>query len=250
MSDHYATLGVRPDADLEEIKNAYWALAKQHHVVLATLGTASRRRADDEAKFAEAERELARLDEAYAVLVDPAARLDYNIAHAGADLSHLPGIIKDAAEGLDLDVEVGATRPRQLPTRPACVVCGGVPAAPAVLKEVTGMLVRYRVDAVREAFCNRCGTAAYRTAQGRTLLRGWWGLFALFHNFGAVAANWAMAKRLATLPEPSRPGKWPDGSLRPPLDPGAPLWQRPKLLAGGAVLVVLIVAAVADTFVL
>jgi curved DNA-binding protein len=64
FKDYYATLGVPPDADIDQIKKAYRKLARQHHPdVSKTAGT--------EAKFKE-------IGEAYATLKDPEKRAAYD----------------------------------------------------------------------------------------------------------------------------------------------------------------------------
>ena len=62
--DYYATLGVAPDADLDQIKKAYRKLARQNHPDMSKAPEA-------EAKFKEAA-------EAYATLKDPEKRAAYD----------------------------------------------------------------------------------------------------------------------------------------------------------------------------
>jgi curved DNA-binding protein CbpA len=70
--DYYRTLGVRPEATEEEIRKAYRRLALQWHP-------------DRNQGKPEAEERFKEISEAYAVLIDPATRREYDGArHAGA----------------------------------------------------------------------------------------------------------------------------------------------------------------------
>jgi curved DNA-binding protein CbpA len=71
MADHYTLLGVRPDADRAAIQAAYRALARQHHP-----------------DFGGDEATMAALNEAWAVLSDPGARMAYD---SGRRRSRAPG---------------------------------------------------------------------------------------------------------------------------------------------------------------
>ncbi len=68
VSDHYAVLGVPPDANEQEIKEAYRRLAKQYHPDV-------NREPGAQAHFIE-------ITQAYEVLIDPAKRRDYDILRA------------------------------------------------------------------------------------------------------------------------------------------------------------------------
>ena len=65
LPDHYAALGLRPDADTARIKAAYRLLVKQFHP-------------DVSAANARAEQRIRAINDAYEVLVDPAARAEYD----------------------------------------------------------------------------------------------------------------------------------------------------------------------------
>lgn len=66
---YYQVLGVDPDATAAELRRAYLGAARRHHPDLA--GT-------DVAKRASAERQMQRVNQAWAVLGDPARRRDYD----------------------------------------------------------------------------------------------------------------------------------------------------------------------------
>ena len=63
IATHYERLGVRPDADPTQIRDAYRRLARVHH---------------PDARGGRASVEMPAINEAYRVLSDPARRLDYD----------------------------------------------------------------------------------------------------------------------------------------------------------------------------
>jgi curved DNA-binding protein CbpA len=64
LKDYYAILGVPRNATPEEIKEAYWRLAKEYH--------------PDKTPSPEAEERFKHVNEAYHVLTDPAKKAEYN----------------------------------------------------------------------------------------------------------------------------------------------------------------------------
>lgn len=66
QQDYYEVLGVAPDASLEEIKRAYHKLAFQCHP-------------DRNSESEEANEEMERINEAFAVLADPVKRREYDL---------------------------------------------------------------------------------------------------------------------------------------------------------------------------
>jgi curved DNA-binding protein CbpA len=71
--DHYAALGVQPDATDEQITHAYRALLRRHHPDTRASD------AHDHARAADAR--LQQVIRAYAVLHDPARRAGYDRSH-------------------------------------------------------------------------------------------------------------------------------------------------------------------------
>jgi curved DNA-binding protein CbpA len=73
VKDHYTALGITPDADQEVIKAAFRALAKKYHPDTAADPGAAK------AHFPEiAKARFREINEAHAVLSNPAARADYD----------------------------------------------------------------------------------------------------------------------------------------------------------------------------
>ena len=112
-----------------------------------------------------------------------------------------------------------------------CQVCGAQPALPVELRQITGFVLAWRHRTWRHVLCRSCGLATGRMVQDRTLLTGWWGVFAIFGNLWAVTGNAIRLVRLRRLDPPR-------GALRPPLTPG-----HPVVLRAGTLLTVALVAA-------
>lgn len=76
QADPYAVLGVRPDAGTEAIAAAYRALARRHH--------------PDVSRSADAERRMAEINAAWAILRDPSRRAAWDAVHADARQPRAP----------------------------------------------------------------------------------------------------------------------------------------------------------------
>ena len=76
MKDYYAILGVREDAFEDEIRDRWLDLVKDHHPDLVTDGTMDER--------------IKEINEAYQVLKNPAARLEYDFQRAGQQKARKP----------------------------------------------------------------------------------------------------------------------------------------------------------------
>ncbi len=90
VANHFEVLGVSPKATAAEVKTAYFTLAKKHHPDSAIAGT-------EEEKTLKADL-TARLNEAYSVLNDDAARAEYAAALSTGDRAVDVGPLLEAEE--------------------------------------------------------------------------------------------------------------------------------------------------------
>ena len=74
---HYETLGITPKATSDQVRRAYRALARQHHPDVSPAPDAAAR--------------FAQVQTAYAVLIDPERRLQYDAALSAASSETRPG---------------------------------------------------------------------------------------------------------------------------------------------------------------
>jgi hypothetical protein len=116
-----------------------------------------------------------------------------------------------------------------LPTH-QCAACGRGPAIPESLRSVTGIVIAFRMGRLDGTFCRDCGTSMARRALNRTLLAGWWGLFAGIANLYAITLDLVALRHFRQLPAPE------GAALTPPLAPGKPLFKRAGVYVGGFVL--------------
>jgi molecular chaperone DnaJ len=155
--DYYDVLGVRRDADDEEIKRAYRKLAMQYHP-------------DRNVGDPEAEERFKEASEAYEVLRDPEKRRRYDrYGHAGLEGLNMPSF-QDAQSVFDLFGDLFGDffgpRRRQGPQRgsdlEAFIDLDLAEAARGVRKTVT---IR------REELCNECGGSGARRGSQLTVCR-------------------------------------------------------------------------------
>lgn len=118
----------------------------------------------------------------------------------------------------------------------ACEACDATPTAHFVFTQLTAYVVARNVRTVDRHLCRDCARAIGRTMQSRTLITGWWGIFAFVHNLGAVALNAVGLRRAEALSPPTRAG-YAEANV-PTLDPGKPVFQRP-----GGILLSLVLSA-------
>src|SRR4029077_20292596 len=84
----------------------------------------------------------------------------------------------------------------------SCEVCGRGPAQRLRFRQVIGMIVVDRVRSIDAPLCKECAQRVGRSLQANTLVTGWWGVFAIFRNLGAICANTAALSRAAKMPQP------------------------------------------------
>jgi hypothetical protein len=110
-----------------------------------------------------------------------------------------------------------------------CQVCQGPNARRVKFLRITGLVLLFRWRSTEVVACQDCGLAVGREQQSKTLLWGWFGVFAFVLNLYAVLRNTVSLARVHRLPASGT------GRL-PPLYPG-----RPVFLRAGAVMVVALV---------
>ncbi len=209
MANFYETLGVTTSASPEAIKQAYHALAKQHHP--------DRHHGDANREVYEAK--MAEVTEAYSVLSDPQARATYD-------------------RTLTYGSRVGTSAPPPPPPPPdGCQICGCVPTAVVTLRRGVGLIIFRRRAGLTGRFCQSCGIAIFRQVQNSTLLFGWWGVIAFFANFTYILRNlgaWMLLKGLA--PPGPRPG-WSYAVRPQPMPPTKPLYRRAGIYVAAVFLI-------------
>jgi hypothetical protein len=120
-----------------------------------------------------------------------------------------------------------------------CTFCGGYPAVRATVRGHQGFLVMMRFLKLPGNYCRTCGIATHREMTTKTLYQGWWGIASFIVTPITVLMNLATRGKFTKLPAPT-------GSVRPPRDPGKPIFQRAGalgVLVPLGVIVAIIVAA-------
>lgn len=113
-----------------------------------------------------------------------------------------------------------------------CTLCGGFPAVQATVRGHQGFLVMMKFLKRKGSFCRTCGIATHREMTTKTLWQGWWGIGSFIITPITVLLNLSPRSKFNKLPAPT-------GGVRPPLDPGRPIFARPG--AFGALIPVLVV---------
>jgi hypothetical protein len=114
---------------------------------------------------------------------------------------------------------------RQAPPRTsggACQICGSSPAAKATFRAVVGAVIMHTIWTSRGMFCRDCGLHTFRRQTAKTLTGGWCSVGAIILTPIFVLMNIIARGKVADL---SAPQPYPGAPA--PLDPGAPLLQRP-----------------------
>ena len=223
MPSHYDLLGIPPDAPMRDVQDAY-EMHRRHAALAGPESTA------DAAL-------VARFDEAWRVLGDPALRHEYDRSLGlVAGPEGIPGPAPGQAPG-----GWGAPAGR---TVFACRLCGSTPASNGRFRRVQGLVVLMRWSSLEGPFCRDCGLAVFRDMTARTLLQGWWGVLAVFANVFALLGNLAARARFATLDPPERHPEAAAPNARP-LDPGKPLTRRPAILMTAVPLALLVAIGIA-----
>ncbi|MCW3842612.1 hypothetical protein ONA70_21155 [Micromonospora yasonensis] len=117
-----------------------------------------------------------------------------------------------------------------------CRFCGSVPAVKTTFGGHQGMLIVMRMLSQHGPFCRDCGLATFREMTAKTLVQGWWGWISLVATPVTVLWNLLVSRKVRKLAPPA-----PTHPQARPMDPGAPLLQRPMTIAGLAIGIVLFV---------
>ena len=84
----------------------------------------------------------------------------------------------------------------------SCQKCGRSPALVVTFRSVLGMLLPFRLESAGGRYCRECGGVAFRTANNRTLLVGWWSPFAIVANVVVIVMNLQAYRRVRALGAP------------------------------------------------
>jgi hypothetical protein len=140
---YYAVIGLPPDADEDQLKAAYRRRAMQLH--------------PDRNPGPDATQQFQFLNEAYAVLSDPALRAEYD---QGGDEAELEDPV-----------------PAEIPAPILCSVCAKISAQPRIVifKSVKSFLVVTIRKPIAGVFCSDCAQKQSLKASATSWLLGWWG---------------------------------------------------------------------------
>lgn len=104
----------------------------------------------------------------------------------------------------------------------------------------TGIIFVRRSATSNAILCHSCGTAMFRQAQAHNLSFGWWGLISFLTNFVTLAGNFNRYRQHRLI------GSSAEMPLRPALNPGRPLWQRPQMIVPVAFVAMFVAVGVAS----
>ena len=178
----YAVMGLDSAATLEEAKKGYRARAVLLHPDRVEGGL----RGDAEAA-------MSQLNEAWEVV-----------------RAHLEGGGVTAGVAPPEEAADAGSSPRQHTRRPRtpsageCDMCGYAPARPLRQRRIVGAVIAWRSGAVTLDLCRTCGSAYFTETQAQCLLKGWWGLLAVYATVPVLVRNWVhAASHRRHLAEPS-----------------------------------------------
>jgi hypothetical protein len=215
--DAASVLGVRRDASAAEIREAYRNRARLLHP--------DRHVDADPATTRSAVQAMAQLNYAYEQMLEVVRSAASDPAETKA-----PPVtpIWTSASPKPRPTPSPSTKP--LDADPSsCEFCGCGPAIDQTLRECVGMLVVFSWRTYEVRACRTCGTAIAEDSLNSTMVKGWWGVFAVVANLWAITCNVTARQAFGALPTPPLGG----GQLAP----GAPLLRRPGLWVTAAVVV-------------
>lgn len=210
ISRAHAVLGVEPETPLDEVKRRYRMRAQMLH---------PDRQVERPELANEAARAMSELNEAWNVI---------SSAENDGTRGRAPGMSR-----------VDSEDNRRLPFEGECDMCGSAPARRVTLRSITGLILLWRSRKTSLDLCRTCGTSAFREIQSETLIKGWWGIIAIYANVVVALMNvFAWRGHQTGLPAPQRR----DPDVVAPFPPGlglaGPVFKRPPvLLASGAAII-------------
>ena len=92
------------------------------------------------------------------------------------------------------------------PEQPAlpCGDCGAAPALTVRFRQTIGLLLAWKNKTYRPTLCRDCGVAFGNDVSRRSLVTGWWGIFAPIVNVLTLRGNAREIRRLRRLPATAR----------------------------------------------
>ena len=114
----------------------------------------------------------------------------------------------------------GSRSERPLRAAPAaitapCQTCGRTPALTVTYRTVVGLVLPFRLATTRRRYCRACGSRAFKVANNRTLVAGWWSVFGFFVNIVVVVANLRAYRRVRALGSPRQAPHVSPQTVRP-----------------------------------
>jgi hypothetical protein len=116
--------------------------------------------------------------------------------------------------------------PVHAPTPVQCMFCGCEPARDFSFGYQHSFLLWFKRFSLGGVLCRECARSVGRSAQSRTLATGWWGIKALFFNFGLVFQNFLELNRARTMDRATRRDPLVLAPLPAPLPHGRPVFTR------------------------
>lgn len=140
--------------------------------------------------------------------------------------------IRQSQDGAHADTTTTGTQPRTTYRPPrfadGCEMCGLAPARKFTFQQITGQIFRDLVRTFEARLCRDCAQAIGREMQSKTLITGWWGVFAILRNVYAIGNNTYGLLLAGRMPPISSSGNY----VASPLPVGAPLFKRLRTWVG------------------
>ena len=212
MKNYYSTLGLSRTATHDELKSAYYKLAKEFHP--------DRHQNEDDASITDYAVKMSSVSEAYEILSNEITRRRYDLFLDG-------GATETSA------TEFSVRRPNIS----ECMFCAHHPVTTETLRRNVGLLFMHKYGKFQIRACRGCGLNLAREMQNMTLLQGWYGFISFFANLGAVYGNAQAIRNFDKLDNPIPPA---DSVARPIAEPshqGKTIFSRAGVYVSAVVFV-------------